>query len=105
MARRIRLDLMASGGTQTGNGSSFDWPGGNGAFLVEAATGGNVGLQILGPGGAWVNVPVLGTATAIAAAAGAMVNFAAPAGAMRASAGAATGVVCSAVGIPANEGG
>lgn len=105
MARRIRLDLMTAGIPQTGNGNQFDWPGGDGAFLVEAATGGTVGLQILGPGGTWVNVINYATTTDIALAAGKMANFRAPAGAMRAQAGVATGVICSAVGIPANVAG
>lgn len=105
MARRIRLDLMTTGIPQTGNGNQFDWPGGDGVMLVEAATGGNVGLQILGPGGNWVNVINYATTTDIALAAGKMANFRAPAGAIRAAAGAATGVVCSVVGVPANVAG
>ncbi|WP_191964945.1 hypothetical protein [Mycobacterium tuberculosis] len=108
MARRIRLDLMggpAATQPQTGNGTAFDWPGGDGVFLVEAATGGNVGLQILGPGGTWVNVINYATTTDIANGAGKMANFRAPAGSIRAAAGAATAVVCSVIGVPANVAG
>lgn len=107
MARRIRLDLMAAGGTQTGNGTSFDWPGGDGMMLVEAKSGaGAIGLQILGPGGVWCNVTQYAATTDIGiTAAGKTANFRAPAAPMRATAGAETGVVCSVVGIPSNVAG
>ena len=100
MARRIRIDLMTSGIPQTGNGSSFDWPGGRGVMLVEAATGGNIGLQMQGPGGAWIPVINFATTTDIACAPGKMANFEIPDGQVRAAAGAATGVVCSIIGVP-----
>lgn len=103
MARRTRLDLF-TGGTGTGNSSQMDWPGGEGAFLVEAASA-TVGLQILGPGGGWVNVINYATTTDIAIGAGKMANFRAPAGPMRAAAGATTGVTCSVVGVPTNGAG
>lgn len=107
MARRIRLDLMASGGTQTGNGAVFEWPGGDGLFVVEAKSGaGAIGLQIQGPGGVWCNVTQLSTTTDIGITAAAKTaNFRAPNGPMRATAGAETGVVCSAIGIPGNVAG
>ncbi len=107
MARRIRLDLMggpANTQPQTGNGTQFDWPGGDGVFLVEAGTGA-VGLQILGPGGVWINVINYATTTDISSTGPKMANFRAPAGAIRAAAGASTGVVCSVVGVPANVAG
>lgn len=103
MARRNRLDLF-TGGTGTGNSNAFDWPGGDGVFLVEAASG-NVGLQIQGPAGTWVNVIHFATTTDIAIGAGKMANFRAPAAPMRAAAGATTGVTCSVVGVPANVAG
>lgn len=103
MARRIRIDFF-TGGTGTGNSPQFDWPGGDGVFMVELSSG-NVGLQILGPGGAWVNVINYATTTDIAIGAGKMANFRAPAGALRAAAGAATGVTCSATGVPQNVAG
>lgn len=103
MARRIRLDLF-TGATGTGNSPQLDWPGGDGVFIVEASSG-NVGLQLLGPGGAWVNVINYATTTDIAIAAGKMANFRAPAGALRAAAGASTGVTCSATGVPQNVAG
>lgn len=90
---------------QTGNGVQQEWPGGDGVMLCEAATGATVGLQILGPGGVWINVVVFGTATAIALAAQGMANFSAPNGPMRVAAGAATGVIASVVGIPTNNAG
>jgi hypothetical protein len=107
MARRIRLDLMAAGGTQTGNGTTFDWPGGDGMMLVEAKSGaGAINLQILGPGGVWCNVTQYAATTAIAlTTAASTANFRAPAGPMRAAAGAETGVVCSVIGIPTNAAG
>lgn len=100
MARRIRIDLMTAGIPQTGNGNAFDWPGGRGVLIVEAASAGNVGLQIQGPGGTWIPVINFATTTNIAVAAGGMANFEVPAGPMRAAAGAATGVVCSVTGVP-----
>jgi hypothetical protein len=107
MARRIRLDLMAAGGTQTGNGTAFDWPGGDGVFLVTAKSGaGAVNLQIQAPDLSWCNVVNYATVTDIGiTAAGKMANFRAPAGPMRAAAGAETGVVCSVVGVPATTAG
>ena len=83
MARRVRLDLF-TGAAGTGNSAAFDWPGGDGVFLVEASSG-NVGLQILGPGGSWINVINYATTTDIALAAGKMANFRAPAGSIRAA--------------------
>jgi hypothetical protein len=103
MARRIRLDLF-TGATGTGNSTAQDWPGGDGVFLVEASSG-NVGLQIQGPGGAWINVINYATTTDLSLAAGKMGNFRAPAGPIRAAAGASTGVTCSVVGVPANTAG
>lgn len=103
MARRIRLDFF-TGGSGTGPSAAFDWPGGDGVFMVEASSG-NVGLQILGPGGVWVNVINYATTTDIAIGANKMANFRAPAGSMRANAGASTGVTCSASGVPANVAG
>lgn len=103
MARRIRLDFF-TGATGTGNSPQFDWPGGDGSFLVEASSGA-VGLQILGPGGTWVNVINYATTTDIASTAPKMANFRAPAGPMRAAAGASTGVTCSATGVPATTAG
>lgn len=106
MARRIRLDLMDATHTpQTGNGTQQDWPGGDGVMLCEAATGATVGLQILGPNGVWINVINYATTTAIALAAQGMANFRAPAGPIRVAAGAATAVVASVVGVPANTAG
>lgn len=106
MARRIRLDLMAAGGVQTGNGNSFDWPGGDGIAMCMAATGGTVGLQFLGPDGVtWINVVSNATGTAIALAAQAMANFSIGAGPVRAAAGVATGCVFSVVGLPINTAG
>lgn len=107
MARRLRLDLMAAGGTQTGNGVSFDWPGGDGVFFVEAKSGaGAISLQMLGPGGVWCNVTQLSTTSDISITAAAKsANFRAPAGPMRAAAGAETGVVCSVLGVPGNVAG
>lgn len=108
MARRIRIDLMsATVSPQTGNGTQFDWPGGDGILLVEAKSGaGAIGLQILGPGGIWCALTQYASTTAIAlTAAGSTANFRAPAGPMRATAGAETGVVCSVVGIPATTAG
>lgn len=108
MARRIRLDLMnASNLPQTGNGTQQDWPGGDGIMLVEAKSGaGAVGLQVLGPGGVWCAVTQYAATTAIGlTTAGSSANFRAPAGPMRATAGAETGVVCSVVGVPANVAG
>ena len=107
MARRIRLDLMAAGGTQTGNGVPQDWPGGDGMMLVEAKSGaGAIGLQILGPGGVWCNVTQYAATTDIGiTAVGKTANFRAPAASMRSTAGAETGVVCSVVGIPSNVAG
>lgn len=107
MARRIRLDLMAAGGTQTGNGTVFEWPGGDGMIIVEAKSGaGAVGLQLLGPSGVWCNVTQYAATSDInITAAGKTANFRAPNCQMRATAGAETGVVCSVVGIPANVSG
>lgn len=105
MARRIRLDLMTAGIPQTGNGNSFDWPGGRGVFLVEASTGGNVNLQTLAPGGTWINVINYATTNDIASGAGKMANFECHAGPIRAAAGAATGVICSVIGVPQNVAG
>ena len=107
MARRIRLDLMAAGGTQTGNGASFDWPGGEGMFMVEAKSGaGAINLQLQGPGGVWCAITQYAATTAIAlTTAGSTANFRAPAGPMRAVAGAETGVVCSVAGVPSNVAG
>jgi hypothetical protein len=104
MARRIRLDLMVTGIPQTGNGNSFDWPGGEGMMFVEAKSGaGAIGLQVQGPGGVWCSITQYAATTAIGlTAAGTTANFRAPAGPMRAVAAAETGVVCSVVGIPAN---
>lgn len=105
MARRQRLDLMISGIPQTGNGNAFDWPGGDGVMLCESATGGTVGLQIQGPGGAWVPLNQRGTNTQIDLAGGSSANFAAPAGPIRAAAGVATGAICCVIGTPANGAG
>ena len=107
MARRTRLDLMAAGGTQTGNGTAFDWPGGEGVFIVEAKSGaGAINLQMQGPNGIWWNVTQYAATTDIAlTAAGKSANFRAPAGPMRAAAGAETGVLCSVLGIPSNTAG
>ena len=103
MARRVRLDLF-TGATGTGNSAAKEWPGGDGVFLVEAGSG-NVGLQIQGPGGAWISVINYATTTDIAIGAGKMANFRAPNGPMRAAAGATTGVTCCVVGVPANVAG
>ena len=66
MARRVRLDLMSAATVQTGNGNSFEWPGGDGMFLVEAKSGaGAIGLQILGPGGQWCNLTQYASTTDI----------------------------------------
>lgn len=100
MARRIRLDLMASGIPQTGNGNSFDWPGGRGVLLVEAGAGGTVGLQTQGPNGTWIPIIHFATTTDIAVAVGKMANFEIHAGPIRAVAAVATGVVCSVIGVP-----
>ena len=107
MARRIRLDLMTSGIPQTGNGNSFDWPGGEGMLLVEAKSGaGAIGLQLQGPGGVWCAITQYAATTAIGlTTAGSTANFRAPAGPMRATAGAETGVVCSVAGVPSNVAG
>lgn len=107
MARRTRLDLMASGGTQTGNGTSFDWPGGEGVFVVDAKSGaGAITLQMQAPSGNWWNVTQYAATTDISiTAAGKSANFRAPAGPMRAAAGAETGVVCFVLGIPSNTAG
>jgi hypothetical protein len=107
MARRIRLDLMAAGGTQTGNSSAFEWPGGDGMFIVEAKSGaGAIALQLLGPGGVWCNLTQYAATSDIGiTAAGKTANFRAPNGQVRAAAGAETGVVCSVVGIPATTAG
>ena len=85
---------------QTGNGDVFDWPGGRGVFIVEAATGGNVGLQMKGPNDVWIPVIHFATTTDIAVAAGKIANFEIPAGPIRAAAGAATGVLCPVIGVP-----
>lgn len=103
MARRIRLDLF-SGATGTGNSNAKDWPGGEGVFLVEASSG-TVGLQIQGPEGAWINVIHYASTNDIAIGAGKMANFRAPAGPMRAAAGASTGVTCCVVGVPTTSAG
>lgn len=103
MARRIRLDLF-TGGTGTGNSAQQDWPGGDGVFIVEAASG-NVGLQFLGPSGTWVNVINYATVTDLAVGAGKMGNFRLPACPIRAAAGAVTGVTCSVAGVPSNAAG
>ena len=100
MARRIRLDLMTSGIPQTGNGNSFDWPGGRGVMLCEAISAGTVALQVQGPGGAWIPVINYATVTDMAVAAGKMANFEIHAGPVRAVAGANTGCVCSIIGVP-----
>ena len=107
MARRVRLDLMAAGIPQTGNGNSFDWPGGDGMLLVETKSGaGAIGLQVQGPGGMWCSITQYAATTAIGlATAGSTANFRAPAGPIRATAGAETGVVCSVIGIPSNAAG
>lgn len=107
MARRTRIDLMTSGIPQTGNGNSFDWPGGEGMFFVEAKSGaGAIGLQMQGPGGAWCNITQYAATSDIAITAAAKTaNFRAPAGPIRAVAGAETGVVCSVIGIPQNVAG
>lgn len=100
MARRIRLDLMTSGIPQTGNGNSFDWPGGRGVFLVESGSGGSCGLQTQGPNGVWIPVIHFATTTDISVAVGKMANFEIAAGPIRATAGANTGMVCSVTGVP-----
>lgn len=105
MARRIRLDLLVNAGA--GNGESFDWPGGDGAFFVEAATfgGGNVALNFQGPNGNWVPIINYATVTPISLTAVGMANFRAPAGPIRAVSTTATAVYASAVGIPSNSAG
>jgi hypothetical protein len=108
MARRIRLDLMDATHTpQTGNGTAQDWPGGDGILLVEAKSGaGAIGLQIQGPGGVWCALTQYAATTAIGlTTAGSTANFRAPAGPIRATAGAETGVVCSVIGIPTTSAG
>lgn len=100
MARRIRLDLMTTGIPQTGNGNSFDWPGGRGVFLVESGSGGTVGLQVQGPSGVWIPIIHFATTTDIAVAPGKMANFEIQAGPIRAVAGVNTGIVCSVIGVP-----
>ncbi len=107
MARRIRLDLMAAGGTQTGNGVAFEWPGGDGVFVVTAKSGaGAINLQQQAPDASWYNITQYAATTDIGiTAAGKSANFRAPNGPMRAAAGAETGVVCFAVGIPSNTAG
>jgi hypothetical protein len=97
MARRQKIDLMIGG---TGNGSSFDWPGGRGVFFVSAASGGTVGLQMQAPDLTWIPVIHFATTIDIAIGAGKMANFEVPAGPLRAAAGAATGVTCAVVGVP-----
>lgn len=108
MARRARIDLMSATVTpQTGDGTSFDWPGGEGVFIVEAKSGaGAIALQMLGPNGVWWNITQSDSTADIGiTAAGKSANFRAPAGPLRASAGAETGVVCSVLGIPQNVAG
>jgi hypothetical protein len=107
MARRTRIDLMASGIPQTGNGNSFDYPGGEGVFIVETKSGaGAITLQMQGPNGVWWNVTQYAATTDISiTAAGKSANFRAPAGPMRAVAGTETGVTCSVLGIPQNVAG
>lgn len=107
MARRVRLDLMTSGIPQTSNGNAFDWPGGDGVFFVEAKSGaGAIGLQMQGPSGVWCSITQYAATTAIGlTAAGSTANFRAPAGPIRAAAGAETGVVCSVIGVPTNAAG
>lgn len=100
MARRIRIDLMANGIPQTGNGNAFDWPGGRGVFIVENSSGGTIGLQMQGPNGVWIPIIHYATTTDIAVAAGKMANFEVPAGQIRAAAGVNTGVNCSVIGVP-----
>ncbi|CAB4200407.1 hypothetical protein UFOVP1356_40 [uncultured Caudovirales phage] len=100
MARRIRLDLMTSGIAQTGNGASFDWPGGRGVLICESLSGGTIGLQTQAVGGTWIPVIHFATTTDIALAAGKMANFEIAAGPVRAVAGANTGCVCSITGVP-----
>lgn len=110
MARRIRIDLLGptagagdNGGAlgiTTGNSNQFDWPGGRGVLMVEAATGGNIALQVQGPSGVWIPVINFATTTDIACASGKMANFEVGAGPIRAAAGAATAVTCSIVGVP-----
>lgn len=105
MARRIRLDLLSNAGT--GAGAGQDWPGGEGAFYVSAATfgGGNIALQYLAPDGNWIPLNHYGTVTPIAVAAVGMAYFKAPAASLRAVSTTATGVFAGAVGIPDNVAG
>ena len=107
MARRTRLDLMAAGGTQTGNGTSFDYAGGEGVFVVTAKSGGGtINLQMQAPDGSWWNVTQYAATSDIGiTATGKSANFRAPAGPMRAAAGSETGVVCFVLGIPQNVAG
>lgn len=107
MARRSRIDLMAAGGTQTGNGVAFDFQGGEGVFVVSAKSGaGAITLQMQAPDGSWYNITQYAATTDISiTAAGKSANFRAPAGPMRAVAGAETGVVCFVLGIPQNVAG
>lgn len=107
MARRARIDLMTTGIPQTGNGNAFDFPGGEGVFVVSAKSGaGAVTLQQQAPDGSWYNITQYAATTDISiTAAGKSANFRAPAGPMRAAAGAETGVVCFVLGIPQNVAG
>ena len=107
MARRVRLDLMASGGTQTGNGTAFEWPGGDGIFVVDAKSGvGPIALQMQAPSGNWYTITQYAATSDIGIiAAGKSANFRAPNGPMRAAAGSETGVVCFVIGIPQNVAG
>lgn len=112
MSRRINLVLMGTtgqggDGTQTGNGNPFQWPGGDGLLMVEAAAynAASINLQMQNANGTWLNIQNYATTTAIAITANGVANFRAPAGPMRVIAGAATGVVAQAIGIPSNTAG
>ena len=98
---------MATGVAQTGNGAAFDYPGGEGVFVVTAKSGaGAITLQMQAPDASWYNITNNSATSDISiTAAGKSANFRAPAGPIRAVAGAETGVVCFVLGIPQNVAG
>lgn len=117
MARRARIELLGpnagagvnAGATaiQTGTGNWFDWPGGDGVLHCEAAAfnAATIALQQLSSAGTALPIVNYATTTAIGIAANGTANFRAPAGQIRAVAGAATGVVASIIGVPGNVAG
>jgi hypothetical protein len=112
MARRQNIVLMGTtgqggDGTQTGTGSAFQWPGGDGLLLLEAAAfnAATINLQMQNVNGTWINLQNYATTTPIGLTANGVANFRAPAGPIRIVGGAATGIVAQAVGIPQNVAG